>query len=1156
MMYPEKTMDGRPPLGQTAPPPPKVTFGRRTPSGRYISYSREDLESDFGSTDFSNYHVQFPMTPDNQPMEVVPMDPAVSTKAEEHYVSNSLFTGGFNSVTRAHLMDKVTDTVPNAAVSKASTCAVEGCDGKVMCDEGGEEMLPCECEFKICRDCFEDAVKNGGKICPGCKEPYKATDVEEVARLAKEKKAITVPRIPPAKAGARMERRLSMMRSMNGGAVGEFEHNRWLFETKGTYGYGNAIWPEEDDVGGNGGGDDRGQGKDFVSKPWRPLTRKLKIPAAILSPYRLLIVIRMTVLGLFLAWRITHKNPDAIWLWGMSVVCELWFAFSWLLDQLPKLCPVNRATDLSILKDKFETPSPSNPTGKSDLPGIDMFVSTADPEKEPPLVTANTILSILAADYPVDKLACYVSDDGGALLTFEAMAEAASFASVWVPFCRKHRIEPRNPESYFSLKRDPYKNKVRPDFVRDRRRVKREYDEFKVRINGLPDSIRRRSDAFHAREELNAARLHRENSASPEDEPLLKIPKATWMADGTHWPGTWTHPTTDHSRGDHAGIIQVMLKPPVEDTITGSPMDADDTGSASVLDLSEVDVRLPMLVYVSREKRPGYDHNKKAGAMNALVRASAILSNGPFILNLDCDHYVYNSQALREGMCFMMDRGGDRICYVQFPQRFEGIDPSDRYANHNTVFFDINMRALDGLQGPVYVGTGCLFRRIALYGFDPPRAKDHSASGSCGCCFPRPRRVAATKETPNRSLRMSEDEDDDEELVVGSGLNSILSSFPSKFGNSSFLVDSIPVAEYQGRPLADHPSVKNGRPPGALTIPRDPLDASTVAEAISVVSCWYEDKTEWGSRVGWIYGSVTEDVVTGYRMHNRGWRSIYCVTKRDAFRGTAPINLTDRLHQVLRWATGSVEIFFSRNNALLASPKMKILQRVAYLNVGIYPFTSIFLIVYCFLPALSLFSGQFIVQSLNVTFLAYLLAITLALCLLAVLEIKWSGIELEEWWRNEQFWLIGGTSAHLAAVLQGLLKVVAGIEISFTLTSKSAGDDNDDDFADLYIVKWTSLMIPPLTIIMVNLIAIAVGVSRTIYSVIPQWSRLLGGVFFSFWVLAHLYPFAKGLMGRRGRTPTIVFVWSGLIAITISLLWVAINPPSANSQIGGSFTFP
>jgi cellulose synthase/poly-beta-1,6-N-acetylglucosamine synthase-like glycosyltransferase len=111
---------------------------------------------------------------------------------------------------------------------------------------------------------------------------------------------------------------------------------------------------------------------------------------------------------------------------------------------------------------------------------------------------------------------------------------------------------------------------------------------------------------------------------------------------------------------------------------------------------------------------------------------------------------------------------------------------------------------------------------------------------------------------------------------------------------------SIPVAQFQGRPLADQ-GVQNGRPAGALTVPREPLDASTVAEAINVISCFYEDKTEWGGRVGWIYGSVTEDVVTGFRMHNRGWRSVYCVTKRDAFRGTAPINLTDRLHQVTLW---------------------------------------------------------------------------------------------------------------------------------------------------------------------------------------------------------------------------------------------------------------
>ncbi|KAK4781373.1 hypothetical protein SAY86_015475 [Trapa natans] len=902
--------------------------------------------------------------------------------------------------------------------------------------------------------------------------------------------------------GGKNDRGMSLMRSNNKSILlrsqtADFDHNRWLFETKGRYGIGNAFWSnngqEEDLDGGVSMG-------DFMDKPWKPLTRKVNVPPGILSPYRLLIVGRLITLFFFLGWRVTNPNEDAMWLWGMSVVCELWFAFSWVLDILPKFNPINRASDIVALKDKFEQPYEAEGTGRTDLPGVDVFVSTADPEKEPPLVTANTMLSIMACDYPVDKLSCYISDDGGAILTFEAMAEAINFAEVWVPFCRKHNIEPRNPDSYFNLKTDPTKNKKRLDFVKDRRWIKREYDEFKVRINGLPEAIKKRSDSYNSREERKEKQLAKEKNGGTLPEEPIDVTKATWMADGTHWPGTWFNSAPDHSKGDHAGILQVMSKVPDSEPVMGH---ADE----KTLDFTGIDVRLPMFAYVSREKRPGYDHNKKAGAMNAMVRASAILSNGPFILNLDCDHYVYNCQAIREGMCFMMDRGGDRVCYIQFPQRFEGIDPSDRYANHNTVFFDGNMRALDGLQGPVYVGTGCMFRRYALYGFCPPRANDYTG-------------MFGLQKTPSKILHPQPGDDvESEQKPLTEHPDHDL---PRKFGNSNPFVESIAVAEFQGRPLADHISVKNGRPPGALLAPRPPLDAPTVAEAVAVISCWFEDDTEWGDRIGWIYGSVTEDVVTGYRMHNRGWRSVYCITKRDAFRGSAPINLTDRLHQVLRWATGSVEIFFSKNNALLGTSRLKFLQRVAYLNVGIYPFTSIFLVVYCFLPAFSLFSGQFIVQGLNVAFLVYLLIITVTLTLTSLLEVKWSGIALEEWWRNEQFWVIGGTSAHLAAVIQGLLKVIAGIEISFTLTTKSSAEDEEDIYADLYVVKWTSLFIMPLSIIIVNISAVVIGFSRTIYSVIPQWSKLFGGLFFSFWVLAHMYPFIKGLLGRRGRVPTIV----------------------------------
>ncbi|KAF5797257.1 putative 1,4-beta-D-xylan synthase [Helianthus annuus] len=929
------------------------------------------------------YTVQIPPTPDHPLVSDSQTSPECRRKPHgnpnENRIKDTVFTGGFNSETRAHA--KRMKSVEEMVVPKSKLlCQVDGCDEKLL----NKSSKPhCECGFKICDDCYVEYCSNGTGVCPGCKEPFHESFEEEddddvglMKPMMSEEKDTVNPLL--RRGGVRLENNFSLVRSFKAPPNQEFDHNRWLFETNGTYGFGNAVWPRE------GSYEYENPRPMFNDRMNRPLTRKLGVSAAIISPYRLLIVIRLAALALFLTWRISHPNHDAVWLWLMSVICEVWFAFSWLLDQLPKLCPVTRTTDLSVLKERFE-PTQNNPKNLSDLPGIDIFVSTADAEKEPPL--------------------------------------------------------------------------------------------------------------------------------------------------------------EDHSRGDHAGIIQLMLAPPGPECAYKTEEDPED-----LIDTRNVDTRLPMLVYVSREKRPGFDHNKKAGAMNALVRASAIMSNGSFILNLDCDHYIHNSLALREGMCFMLDRGGDRICYVQFPQRFEGIDPSDRYANHNTVFFDVSMRALDGLQGPMYVGTGCIFRRIALYGFSPPRATEHHGwFGGKKIKFSLKRMKKSKGEDDTEMILpivddQNNNEEGDDELKQA--------LIPERFGDSTYLIDSIAVAEFGGRLIHElRGKDSHGRPSGSLAVQREPIDRAAIEEAIKVVTCFYEDKTEWGKRVGWIYGSITEDVVTGYRMHNRGWRSVYCVTKRDAFRGTAPINLTDRLIQVLRWATGSVEIFFSRNNALFASRRMKFLQRIAYFNVGMYPFTSIFLLAYCVLPALSLFSGKFIVQSLNVTFLILLLAITVTLSMLALLEIRWSKITLHDWWRNEQFWLIGGTSAHPVAVIQGLLKVIAGIDISFTLTSKpAAADDGEDEFAELYEFRFTMLMIPPVTIILMNVAAIAVGVFRTVYSPFPEWSKLLGGVFFSFWVLSHLYPFAKGLMGRRGKISTIVYLWSMLICIVVSLIFLYVHPPDGSRR--------
>lgn len=122
------------------------------------------------------------------------------------------------------------------------------------------------------------------------------------------------------------------------------------------------------------------------------------------------------------------------------------------------------------------------------------------------------------------------------------------------------------------------------------------------------------------------------------------------------------------------------------------------------------------------------------------------------------------------------------------------------------------------------------------------------------------------------------------------------------------------------------------------------------------------------SQVGLSYGSIAADVLTSLKLHSHGWRSVYCMPKRAAFRGTAPINLTERLNQVLRWAVGSLEILFSRHCPIwygFKEGRLKGLQRIAYINSTVYPFSSIPLLIYCLIPAICLLTDKFITPSVK-----------------------------------------------------------------------------------------------------------------------------------------------------------------------------------------------
>ncbi|KAJ4749713.1 Cellulose synthase [Rhynchospora pubera] len=967
-----------------------------------------------------------------------------------------------------------------SGVPYCSTCGEPV--GFVSGAEEKEVFVACHgCGYPLCKACLEDEIRDGRTSCLRCDEPYRHVldkvhedpdDVGETAPIEDHTSMHQGNRFH-ARSTSSFSAVGSEILSESGNPVWKDRVQSWKEKKKSTKKAPKKAEKAEIPV------EQQQFDEKELTDTWEPLSRVIPISKNKLTPYRAIIILRLIILGLFFHYRITNPVDSAYGLWLTSIICEIWFAFSWVLDQFPKWCPINREAYIDRLAARYERDGDG-----SALAAVDFFVSTVDPLKEPPLITANTVLSILSVDYPVDKVSCYVSDDGAAMLTFEALAETAEFATKWVPFCKKFSIEPRAPEFYFSQKIDYLKDKVQPSFVKERRAMKRDYEEYKVRINALVAKAQ-------------------------------KTPEEGWiMQDGTPWPGNNTR--------DHPGMIQVFL---------------GQTGSHDI-DGNE----LPRLVYVSREKRPGYPHHKKAGAMNALVRVSAILTNAPFILNLDCDHYVNNSKAVREGMCFLMDPDvGKDVCYVQFPQRFDGIDKSDRYANRNIVFFDVNMKGLDGIQGPVYVGTGCMFNRQALYGYGPPSLpalpKSSFCSWCCGCCCccsgPK-----EEKKSENEIYRESRREDLNAAIFNLHEISNydeyersmLISkmSFEKTFGLSSVFIEST---------LMDNGGVPESANPSTL-----------IKEAIHVISCGYEEKTEWGKEIGWIYGSVTEDILSGFKMHCRGWRSIYCMPTRPAFKGSAPINLSDRLHQVLRWALGSVEIFLSRHCPLwygYGGGRLKWLQRLAYINTIVYPFTSLPLIAYCSLPAICLLTGKFIIPTLSNIASVYFLGLFLSIIVTSVLELRWSGIGIEDWWRNEQFWVIGGVSAHLFAVFQGILKMIAGLDTNFTVTAKAA---DDGEFGELYVFKWTTVLIPPTTILVLNLVGVVAGFSDALNSGYEAWGPLFGKVFFSMWVIMHLYPFLKGLMGRQNRTPTIVILWSVLLASVFSLLWVKIDPFISNTE--------
>ncbi|KAI3727757.1 hypothetical protein L6452_16377 [Arctium lappa] len=321
-------------------------------------------------------------------------------------------------------------------------------------------------------------------------------------------------------------------------------------------------------------------------------------------------------------------------------------AFIWLTCQCFHWNPIRRQAFQENLQQVV---------AEREYPALDVFICTADPTKEPPIGVVNTAMSVLAFDYPTEKLSVYVSDDGGSELTLYAFMEGASFAKHWIPYCKRHNVVDRSPEVYFGSD---------PAWFPETDEIKAMYEGMKSRVETVVQN-----GCIHMKYEGNIKSEFR--------EAFCKL---------------WT---PDFTPRNHPTIIQVLLD---------NNVDKDSAGGV-----------MPNLIYLSRQKSNHKPHNFKAGALNVLLRVSGVMTNAPIVLLLDCDMYSNDPQTPLHALCYFMDPNADpKLGFVQFPQMFNDINNNDIYASefrHETQILSLGM---DGLRGASFMGTGGFFRRHVI----------------------------------------------------------------------------------------------------------------------------------------------------------------------------------------------------------------------------------------------------------------------------------------------------------------------------------------------------------------------------------------------------------------------------------------------------------
>jgi cellulose synthase (UDP-forming) len=447
-------------------------------------------------------------------------------------------------------------------------------------------------------------------------------------------------------------------------------------------------------------------------------------------------------------------------------------------------------------------------------------------------------------------------------------------------------------------------------------------------------------------------------------------------------------------------------------------------------------------------------HAKAGNLINAFYQ-----TDGEFISILDADQ-VPSPEFLDRTLGYFHD---PKVAFVQTQQFFYNVPPHDPFGAQAPLFYGPIQEAKDGWNAAFFCGSNAVLRREALMFIGLAyyvRDLEHRVRRSLKTAERLLRRAERDLRAGGEDDRRARDglrelrgvvRDARRALRAGKPIQEITWEFQRRAEATARLLVADDLARIRAE-LATIPGLEDADlDVGLAAVAEDeatlhalagrtgsPLLAiATVRSLLLEVDVDRSDEVHPVMPMATI--SVTEDMATAMRMHAQGWTSVY--HGENLVVGLAPDDFGSAIKQRLRWAQGTLQVFFRENPLTMRG--MRPVQRLMYFATMWSYLSGIFAPIYLLAPALYLFFGWLPVKAFSAEFFWHLVPFLLTNELLFLI-IGWG----RPTYRGRQYSL-ALFPIWIAAVWTATTNVFFGRKLDFAVTPKTRQGG-----VSLQIVRW------------------------------------------------------------------------------------------------------